>query len=713
MKTIASLLIALSRLSVARPRRTLLVWALLVVLSLLAAAARLELRSSNLDLIDPKLPEVRAFLDVAEEFGTPNVLVVVLEGADEVKLGMAVDRIAPRLEKVPGVRRVAARLPLDEATLAEAGVEPYLTSTDGTMYFAFVQPADPHSSATSIEPFVRGVRDALSAARLDELGVKAGLTGLPAYALDDKEIIQGDISKLSLISMVMVVLVVVFAFGSVRRPVMAGLALLAGEGMTLGLVAAYPGHLTLLSAFSASILAGLGVDYGIHLVNRVEELTGGGLNEIDAVTGAARALSRGLVSGALTTAAVFFSMIVSGFLGFEELGLIIGAGVLVCLPVNLSLLPALLVTFPPRRRRERPSTERKIGRALLALQSRRVSVLLAIVALAGLAVGMPAFDGNYLNMEPKGTETARLEREMVKRSDLSPEFAIFVASSRAEAAALTDRLLDEPLVGEVHSISDFDLLGEAAARLPASFRATFESPRGRFAVYAYPEGDIWDPVQESRFLEAMERIDPNVTGMPVLGHFMIDRSWRALQITGTIGGLIVLIVVFADFRRPLPSLLASLPVFLTAASMPALMKLLGLQLNPLNVMALPVVVGIGVDEGIHVVHRFVDEAGDVARTLAGTGRSILLTAGTDVAAFGTLAFTQHRGLASFALALTIGVSLAIVYSVIVLPGILDILRVRVLRSAGPREADTSAGAQPVPLAVSAVTSGCREAATDR
>ncbi|MFA6955955.1 MAG: MMPL family transporter [Thermoanaerobaculia bacterium] len=680
MRSLATFLAALARRSAERPRRTLVAWSLLVVLSLAAAAWRLELRTSNLDLIDSNLPEVRAFLDVAEEFGTPNVLVVVFEGEDEAKLREAVDRVAPLLRKVPGTLRVAAKLPLDDAALAAAGVDPYLTSTDGKMYFAFVQPADAHSRATSIEPFVRGVRDVVNGVKLGELGVKAGLTGLPAYALDDKEIIQRDISKLSLISMVMVMLVVVLAFGSIWRPAMAGIALLAGEALTLGFVAIYPGHLTLLSAFSASILAGLGVDYGIHLVNRVEELVAEGASEADAVIGAARSLARGLVSGALTTAAVFFSMIFSGFLGFEELGVIIGVGMLVCLPVTFSLLPALLVTFPPKGRRERVSTEKKIGRALFALQNRGVAVLFAIVALGGLAVGMPVFDGNYLNMEPKDSETARLEREMVRRSDLSPVFAIFVAGSREEASALTDKLLDEPLVGEVHSIADFDMLGEAAAKLPLEFRATFESPRGRYAVYAYPEGNIWDPVQERQFLAAMQKIDPNVTGMPVLGHFMIDRSWRALQITGAIGGMLVLIVVFADFRKVLPALLASLPVFLTAASMPALMKLLGMQFNPLNVMALPVVIGIGVDEGIHVVHRFAEEAGDVARTLAGTGRSILLTAGTDVAAFGTLAFTSHRGLASFATALTIGVSLAIVYSVVVLPGILDILRGPVLRA---------------------------------
>jgi hypothetical protein len=146
MRLLARFLASLARRSAARPRITLLVWAVLVVLSLVLVATRLELRSSNLDLIDSDLPEVRAFLDVAQEFGTPNVLVVVFEGDDEAKLVAAVDRVAPLLAKAPGVRRVAARLPLDDATLAEAGVDPYLTSTDGKMYFAFVQPAGSTSS---------------------------------------------------------------------------------------------------------------------------------------------------------------------------------------------------------------------------------------------------------------------------------------------------------------------------------------------------------------------------------------------------------------------------------------------------------------------------------------------------------------------------------------------------------------------------------------
>lgn len=168
--------------------------------------------------------------------------------------------------------------------------------------------------------------------------------------------------------------------------------------------------------------------------------------------------------------------------------------------------------------------------------------------------------------------------------------------------------------------------------------------------------------------------------MPVLGRFMVERSQRALRITAILGTALLLVGVFADFRRLGPALLAVLPALLTMASLHALMRLFGLAWNPLNVMALPVVLGIAVDDGVHIVHRFLAERGDLSRTLAGTGRSVVLTSATTIAAFGSLAFTSHRGLASFALALTLGVASALALSVVVLPELLRTFAGRLVTS---------------------------------
>jgi preprotein translocase subunit SecF len=504
-------------------------------------------------------------------------------------------------------------------------------------------------------------------------GVSLGVTGLPAYALDDRDVIQRDVSRLSLVSFALVLALFATAFGAFRRPLLAMVSLLLAVAATLGLAALHPGHLTLLSAFFASILFGLGVDFGIHLVDRVEELTGDGATEAEALPRAMAGLGPGLATGALTTAGAFFALAFCGFRGFAELGTIAGAGVLVCLLATATVLPALLVTFPPRRRRERPPRQRRLGRLLLALQRRPVAAAVGAACLLAPLAARPGFDSDYLNLQPEGSETVRLEREMVRRTAFSPQFAALVAPGRAAAAELAARLAAEPAVGTVRSAADLDALAFLPVADPAALaalRAGFVAADGRHAVYAYPQGDVWDPAERDRFLAAVRRVDPAATGMPVLGELMIDRSRRALRVGATLGSAVVLLFVAADFRRLRPALLAVVPTAAGAAATLALMRLLGVRFNPLNVMALPVVLGIAVDDGVHLVHRWIAERGDLARTLAGTGRSVVLTSATSLAAFGSLAFTRHRGLASFAVVLCLGVGSALAASVLLLPRLL-------------------------------------------
>ena len=662
----------LATFSVHRPRTVLAL--LLLALGLSGAAlVHLPIHTSNLDLIDQELPEVKRFLDFAREFGTPNVLVVTFEGADESALQAAVDELGPQFRTLPGVRTVIDRIPYDPAVLRDVGADPYLASEQRDLFLIFVQPSDPQSRADTISPLIDGVRGILARAQLEQKGVKPGMTGVPVYAIDDRDVIQRDMSKLSFLALGLVAALFVAAFRSFRRPLLATLALLAGVLITGGLVRLYPGHLTLLSAFSVSTLFGLGIDYAIHIINRVEEFIVAGTPEREAIPQAVAAQARELATAAITTAFGFYAMAFSGFRGFEELGLIAGTGVLVCLLVMITALPALLVLIPGRWQGARPFTQRKLGRFLHATQHPGLAGLLVLLILAGLALGGPGFDNDYLNLEPHDSEAVRLERAISTRTDFSTQFAVFVTDSRDHAEALANRALDDATVGEVRSIVDLDMLRDAApdhAPFPDYFTAGFVSSNGSYAVYAYPRGNVWDPAVQKTFVEAMRKIDPEVTGMPFLGSFMVARSQRALYVTAALCGVLLLLTVAVDLRRPLLILLAVLPVVLTVLALRGLMSAFGVPLNPLNVMALPIVIGIAVDNGVYLVHRFQSEQGDLFRTLAGTGRSVLMTSATTMAGFGALMFTSHRGLASFAIALTLGVGAALTVALFVLPQLL-------------------------------------------
>lgn len=672
----------LAEVATARPGWTVAVALVLAAVSLAAALARIELKTSNLDLVDPGLPVVARFHDFARSFGTPNMLVVVLEGGGPGKLRAAVDRTAAEIRGAPGVRAVFARLPYEPASLASLalmGVEPYFVSRDGTLAFLFVQPSDAASSAETIAPFLGAVREGIAAAHLETLGVRAGLTGLPQYALDDKEIIQRDTSRLSAVSFLLILALFAVGFSELSRPLLAAATLAVSAVLAIGVVAVFPGHLTLVSATFFSALFGLGIDYGTYVVDRFEEHLADGWEKRRALVAAVRGLGPGLATGALTTAFAFYTMMLSGFRGFEELGFIGGTGILIALLLMATLLPALLMLGGGRRRRERPLLERRAGRILARLQRPWLAAALAVLALAGLAVGFPRFDGDYLNLQPAGSEAVRLERAMIERSAYSPHFAAFMAASPEEAEELAAKLRRQDTVGAVRSAADLALLDAVARPVPgehAAFLARFRAPDGRLAVYADPNGNVWDPAFESRFLAQMRAIDPRVTGMPVLGRFMIDLSRHALLVTAAWSALVIVLLVGLDFRSPGWSALALLPAVLSVAATLASMRLLGIDFNPLNVMALPVILGTVVDAGAQIVHRFREERGDLDRTLAGSGAAVLLCVLTTVVGFGALIFTTHRGLASFGIVLTLGSTWSLLFSLFVLPGLLKLVASR-------------------------------------
>lgn len=663
----------LAEASTARPGWTIATALALAALSLLLAASRLEIKTSNLDLVDPDLPVVARFRDFARGFGTPNMLVVVLEGSDPVRLRAAADRVAEKVRGAHGVRAVFARLPYQSPAPFGPGL--YFTSKDRKMCFLFVQPADADSSAATIAPFAQAVRERIGQAGLAADGVKAGLTGLPQYALDDRDIIRRDTSRLSAVSFVLILILFAFGFSELSRPLMASATLAVSAVLVAGVVALFPGYLTLVSATFFSALFGLGIDYGTYVVDRFEEYLGEGREKREALVAAVRELGPGLTTGALTTACAFYAMTFSGFRGFAELGFIGGTGILLALLLMATLLPALLMLVGGRRRRERPLMERRFGRWIARLQRPGLAVALALLAVAGLAGGLPAFNGDYLDLQPADSEAVRLEREMVRRSAFSPQFAAFLADTPEKAREIGEKLRKEDTVGTVRSVADFVLLDAFARRVPGeweAFHGGFQAPDGRLAVYAYPNGNVWDPAFESRFLAQMKAVDPEVTGMPVLGRFMIDLSKRALWITAGLSAFVVVLLVLLDLRSPAWSALALLPTALSTAATLAAMRLLGIDFNPLNVMAVPVLLGTAVDTGAHIVHRFRQEDGDLDRTLAGSGAAVALCVLTTIVGFGALMFTSHRGLASFGIVLTLGSTFSLIFSLLALPALLKL-----------------------------------------
>jgi len=212
--------------------------------------------------------------------------------------------------------------------------------------------------------------------------------------------------------------------------------------------------------------------------------------------------------------------------------------------------------------------------------------------------------------------------------------------------------------------------------LPASVLDRYSNrARNQFLVSIFPAGDIWGGKEFlNRFVEDLERVSEDATGLPPLFIRLITIFGRDGRNAMLLTVFVVFFFLWLDFRNPRHALMAMIPLAFGLCWMIGLMHLFGMRFNVVNVIGLPLILGIGIDDGVHIMHRWRNEGGGKIRTVfASTGKAILLTSVTTMFAFGSLAFSIFRGFASFGLTLFIGVGACFLTTVLLMPGMLGLL----------------------------------------
>jgi hopanoid biosynthesis associated RND transporter like protein HpnN len=337
--------------------------------------------------------------------------------------------------------------------------EGYLWSEDKRLLFvlATVQ-QDPDSFLKFRRP-IEGIRKEIAALRPQFPGIKAGVTGDPALEHDEVTAAQQDSGLATLISLVGVCLLVVIVFRGVVRPLMGALALMMGVCWAFGFAAVTVGHLNMLSIVLAPMLIGIGMDYGIHLLARYDEERGHGYPAREALERAFEGAGPGIVHAAVTTAVALFTLILTGILALQELGLITGVGLLLTLVSTFMVFPPLLLLWDRRRagagvvptaRSRRPPELLEAcyrrPRTVLALSG--IATVVALYALSGVG-----FDGNVLRLQAEGTESVTWELKIIKNSERSTAYGVILASTLEELREKTRALEALPSISKVESIA--------------------------------------------------------------------------------------------------------------------------------------------------------------------------------------------------------------------------------------------------------------------
>ncbi|MGH6947912.1 MAG: MMPL family transporter [Kiloniellales bacterium] len=264
-----------------------------------------------------------------------------------------------------------------------------------------------------------------------------------------------------------------------------------------------------------------------------------------------------------------------------------------------------------------------------------------------------------------------------------------IAESAGRFAASLDGLEQEPatlerlerllLGGLEPRLSDLALALSAQRialeDLPEGLRDRFIAADGRALVRILPAEDLRDQAARRRFVDSVQAVAPGATGAPIIiteaGRAVVASFLEAAALTLVLVVLLLMLLL----RSATATLTVLVPLGLAALLTVASTVVLQLPFNFANVIVMPLLFGLGIDSGLHLVTR-AREAKGAPLAATSTPRAVLLSALTTIASFCSLAISSHRGMASMGILLTIAIGFTLATTLLLLPALLALLERR-------------------------------------
>jgi len=310
--------------------------------------------------------------------------------------------------------------------------------------------------------------------------------------------------------------------------------------------------------------------------------------------------------------------------------------------------------------------------------------------------------------------------ELLDQTSLDQQTAILTGYQMRMKADLLSRFRGLQAVSNPEPVTLADLPSALVSRFTRA---------GRWSLQIHPQEEIWDIEPLEKFVNAVRQVDPEVTGVPLQNYEASQQIWQSykrvavyallaiylvlvldflnlrntlIAVLGPIAGVAVMtyiansigtrigyeqiglayvvttivLVAIIDMEGLRNIALALLPPLAGAALMLGIMGLMDVDLNPANLIILPLILGIGFDNGVHVMHDYRRQAGHRYVSSPSMINSLILTSFTNMVGFGSMIIAPHRGLKSIGVVSSVGVGSCLIMSVVVLPAIMTLISLR-------------------------------------
>ncbi len=210
--------------------------------------------------------------------------------------------------------------------------------------------------------------------------------------------------------------------------------------------------------------------------------------------------------------------------------------------------------------------------------------------------------------------------------------------------------------------------------LPDNLRERYIGKNGKWLVRIFSKDCLWNFEPLEKFVQQVRTVDPEATGKPFTTLEGLKAMRNGFLWAGVYALIAMVLVLLLDFGRIKHTLVALLPLAMGMFATLGFMAMFGFSLNPANMIAFPLILGVGADNGVHVLHDFrCRDRKRRYRLSHVTGFGIMVAALTTILGFGTLMIAEHRGMASLGLILTVGVTCCMGTALVFLPALLYVM----------------------------------------
>ncbi|MCX8117980.1 MAG: MMPL family transporter [Desulfobacterota bacterium] len=187
------------------------------------------------------------------------------------------------------------------------------------------------------------------------------------------------------------------------------------------------------------------------------------------------------------------------------------------------------------------------------------------------------------------------------------------------------------------------------------------------------------PIYYQRGRLSLEALERELRGVSVTGAERVEAEIlrlirEDLFLLSPLSFLMILLLVFSHFRKWRVALLTLVPLATGLTWMLGAMGLLGIRINFVNAVVLPMIIGMGIDNSIHLMHRYLEQgAKDPAQALRTTGRAMTMCTVTTMLGFGSLVTARYQALTSMGWVTLLGMGSCLIGSLVLLPSMLMLL----------------------------------------